>query len=78
MKARVHLLTVLVVDHERMSDEAMEQIIENTRHAYPTVISHASREVEWDDSHPLNHRNTQQQALADLFGAEGQREGGEK
>jgi hypothetical protein len=67
MKARVHLMQVLVIDMERMSDRDVATTLENCRYVNPSVLSQRSVEVDWSDEHPLNHGNTQAQAVADLF-----------
>jgi hypothetical protein len=69
MKCRVHRMTILVVDHERMREKDMAQVVENCRYADPSVLTHESRDVEWSDDHPLNRRDTQAQAVRDLFGS---------
>lgn len=68
MKAKVHRIVLLVVDHELMTDNAMREVIENCRYAYPTVLEQESRDVDWDDDHPLNKRDTQADAVRVLFG----------
>jgi hypothetical protein len=74
MKTKVHKVTILIVDHDRVSDlpgDELKHIIENARYPNrcisPSVMAIETREVEWDDAHPLNRTATWKTAAEDLF-----------
>lgn len=72
MKTQVHLVTLLIIDHDQLGAEGVKTEIENTRYANdcigPSVIGTVTREVDWTDDHPLNKARTQDRAILDLFG----------
>jgi hypothetical protein len=71
MKTKVHLMTVLLIDHDDLGAEGTEQVLEDARYPndclYPTVLNTQTQEVDWDDDHPLNSTQHVAQAVADLF-----------
>ena len=68
MRMRVHRMEILIVDQEGISDADMAGIIGGCKFAYPSILAHESREVEWTDEHPLNRADTQAAAVVALFG----------
>jgi hypothetical protein len=71
MKAKAYKVEILVLDPENCRNEDdVKYFLENVKYLYPKVKSIQSREIEWDDDHPLNHKDTQDQAYKDLFGEE--------
>jgi hypothetical protein len=71
---KAHKVTLLIVDFDKLGAEEVREVIENARYPNrcigPTVMSIETREVEWDDDHPLNYSTTQRQAFEQLFAAE--------
>ena len=69
---KVHVLTVVIVDHDELGAKEAANVLEWTRYANrcisPQVKGVQSYEVgEWDDDHPLNKGSTDVLAyLADL------------
>lgn len=60
MKAR--LVTVLIIDHDDMSEDSVMLNMENTRYPNdcisPKVLEIETFDIgEWDDDHPLNQRD---------------------
>lgn len=72
---KVHKVTLLVVDHDDIGADEMKVVIENTRYPNrcisPDVMAVETCEVEWTDSHPLNHYTRRVKAFEQLFGKEG-------
>jgi hypothetical protein len=71
-KVKVHLLQVLVIDHDELGADEVVRTIQNTRYPNhcisPSVVGKPrTTEVSWTDDHPLNHHNTWQQEVAKLF-----------
>ncbi len=70
-KTQVHLVTIMVVDHDKLGIAGVIDVVENERFPndciYPRVMSTESVEVEWSDDHPLNRRDWQIAANG-LFG----------
>jgi len=60
---KVYKLTVLVVD---LDDLGLDGIADELDTAI--VMHQESREVEWDDDHPLNKKDTYQAEFDRLFG----------
>jgi len=68
MKAKAYKVELLVLDPENCRNEDdVKYFLENVKYLYPKVKSIQSREIEWDN-HPLNHKDTHDQAYKDLFG----------
>lgn len=73
-KTKVHLVTLVIVDHDEMGAEEVKHVLEHTR--YPNhcfagmgVMEIRTGEVEWSDDHPLNSGPSRRAAaVADLFG----------
>jgi hypothetical protein len=56
MKAKAYKVEILVLDPENCRNEDdVKYFLENVKYLYPKVKSIQSREIEWDDDHPLNH-----------------------
>lgn len=74
MKTRVYKLEVMVIDHDHVGEEGIQQLLEHTRypnHAiHPYVMRMESREVDWDDDHPLNDTSTSDAAYEQLFASD--------
>ena len=74
MRTKVHLMTLVVIDHDDLGAEEVRQLLENTRYPndcmYPDAIHSVTRVVDWSDDHPLNNPITWESALRDLFGEE--------
>lgn len=69
---KVHQIVLTVIDFDEMGPEAIRETIENARYPNHCISPHVRR-IEtrdigpWDDSHPLNSRETQEQELKRLF-----------
>lgn len=59
---KVHKLTVLVVNHDDLDDEALKVNLESANFAndcmMPELMGIETKEVEWHDGHPLNQTRT--------------------
>lgn len=69
---KVHMITVIVVDHDGLGADQAGQEIENARYPnrciYPHLWKTETRDCgEWSDSHPLNNTRTFDKAVAELF-----------
>ncbi len=68
---RVHKIILLVVDFDDLGADGVTQVLESTKYPnhciHPDVMSIETREVEWDDDHPLNKRDTHESAVEELF-----------
>lgn len=68
---KIHKITLFIVDHDDLGARSCKDVLENARYPNhcigPHVMSTETREVEWTDEHPLNRRDTQEQAFAELF-----------
>lgn len=68
MTAKVHLLSIAVIDPDGSCDEEfIRQCLRSSRYISPTVVSYQARTFEWSDDHPLNTLPTRSAALADIF-----------
>lgn len=67
MKAKAYKIELLVVDCDDTPEEDIICIIEQVRYIYPNVLSIQSKEIDWDDDHPLNKRNTMKQTCEEMF-----------
>lgn len=61
-KTKVHLVTILVVDHDKLGAEQIKVEMESVRYPNyciinPSVMKIETREVVWSDEHPLNYDN---------------------
>ena len=47
-----------MIDHDELGEDGLRRVIEGTKYPnwciHPKVIESESRDVEWDDDHPLN------------------------
>lgn len=59
----VHKVTICVVNHDQVSERDMRVMFEQMRYLFNNVVSVETKEVDWDDDHPLNYDKT----LADEF-----------
>ena len=68
MKPKVYKMTLQVIDFEGTSEEDIISTIENSKYFCVNVKDICSREIgEWNDDHPLNKKDTCDQAFKDLF-----------
>jgi len=67
VKATVHKITLMVVDHENLKADDIVDLLESCRWVYPRVTSIETAEVDWRDDHPLNRRETRDATLAEIF-----------
>lgn len=71
MMTKVHMVTVLVIDHDDLGPDGVRETLEHTKYPNwcmcPSVMDIQTREVEWSDDHPLNG-GKQEQAAKELFG----------
>lgn len=74
---KVHKITLMVVDHDQIGVDQLQQVIENVNYpndcCAPEVMAIESAEVDWTDLHKINMRATRDAALRELFPAGGQR-----
>ena len=64
----VHRITMIVVDHDDLSeDDLIEEIRDRLRSQSIAVSSHESQEIEWEDDSPFNFRSTVLAAAEELF-----------
>jgi hypothetical protein len=70
MPIKIHRV-VLVVDHDDIGADEIRTIIENQRYPNrcigPVVMVTDTREIDWNDDHPLNTRSQRDAAFATLF-----------
>ena len=68
---KVYKITLLVVDHDDCGPDDVKEVIENQRYPnhciHPDVMAIETREIEWDDRHPLNITATTKAAFEELF-----------
>ena len=68
----VHKIEIIVEDFDGLGAEEIKHVIENARYPnrciLPKVRSIVTRDCgEWQDNHPLNHRDKREAALRQLF-----------
>lgn len=72
MATKVHKVTLLIVDHDQLGADGVREVIEPTRYPNhcigPSVMDVETREVEWDDRHPLNRYDTMRAEFERMFG----------
>jgi hypothetical protein len=55
---KVFKIELMVIDFDEVGQDGVRNVIENTKYPNrciaPDVVSIEQREIEWDDSHPLN------------------------
>lgn len=71
---KVHLLQVLVIDHDALGVDEVERVLEDANYPNdcitPSVIKSQSAEIDdWNDDNLLNHSDTQAAELDRLFSA---------
>lgn len=65
---KAYAVTIVVVDHEGMGQQAIEYELSNARHAYGSVLKTVEADIgDWSDSHPLNHRGSFHATATKLF-----------
>jgi hypothetical protein len=69
MKVKAYKVELLVLDLENsFNEQEIEYSLQNVKYLYPVVKSIQSREIDWDDAHPINHKDTHERAYKNLFG----------
>lgn len=68
---KVHKVTLMIVDHDVLGHDGVREVLENARYPnhcmYPRVMDIETVEVQWNDSHPLNKRDSRDVAFEELF-----------
>ena len=64
---KVYKFEVMVLDFEGMGEEEIKHLLENNRFLHAHAMSAKGKDIEWDDSHPLNKCGTMARAYTDLF-----------
>lgn len=68
MKANVWKMDIVIIDHENISLEDIKTMLrERMRHISALVLSSKKKEIEWDDSLPINQRDGWEKAVNDMF-----------
>lgn len=74
MTTKVHKVTLIIIDDEQLGEEEISAIIENQKYPNhcisPLVYSIDTKEIEWNDDHPLNKKDTYKIAFKNLFNKE--------
>lgn len=69
---KIHLITIMVADFDDLGMAGVQDTLVTMRYPNhciaPQIVAGETREVEWDDDHPLNKTFTWRQALGELFG----------
>lgn len=65
--ARVYKVELMIVDHEDCGEDEVITLLESVKYLYPLVVDIDSVPIEWDDEHPLNHRDTWRQEFNQMF-----------
>ncbi len=72
MKTKVYKVTLMVVDHGDIGEKELRSVIESTRYPNrcitPSVFDVQTKEVDWDDDHPLNDARTSRDEFRRMFG----------
>ena len=67
---KVYKVELMVIDFDEVGEE-MKEIIENQKYPNycisPSVVSMESREIEWDDKHPINDGKGWREEFKKLF-----------
>lgn len=70
-KIPVHLITLLVIDHDKLGQQEAKHVLENARYPnhcmHPAVLNVRTVETEWTDEHPLNRSTTRADELMRMF-----------
>jgi hypothetical protein len=70
-KTKVHRVVLMIVDTDDIGAKHVTDVIEDARYPNhciaPSVMSIETREVDFDDSHPLNNGRTKRDAFVQLF-----------
>lgn len=71
VKTQVHRVVLLIIDHDVVGSEGVQDVIEDARYPNrcisPEVMSIETVEVEWTDEHPLNYHDKTEAEFARLF-----------
>lgn len=69
--ATVHRITMIVVDHDDLSEAELIEEINSALSLSVVVTAHESKEIEWDsDDNPFNYDSKIPAAAEKLFGKE--------
>ena len=67
----VHRVTICVLDFENWNADEIRRVLDRdvfSTATYPSVMSVESRTIEhWTDDHPLNRKDTEADAMRELF-----------
>lgn len=68
---KVHMVTLLIIDHDSLGAEGVKEVIQETHYPNhciaPSVLKIDTCEVEWSDDHALNRRDRQMSEVERLF-----------
>lgn len=68
---KVYKVELMILDYDNLGEKNIIEVIENTHYPNncitPIVHGVGSREIEWDDDHPLNNAETHEKTFRDLF-----------
>ncbi len=69
---KAHKVTLLIVDFDQVGKKGIKEEIENANYGNdciaPKVMEIQTVDIgEWEDSHPLNRRDTQEETFKELF-----------
>ncbi len=68
---KVHKLVVMVIDFDGLGDDEVMVVLEAQKFPNwciaPKVMGIDTKEVDWEDNHPLNRCGTQYMAFKELF-----------
>lgn len=68
---KVFKLEIFIADFDELGAEEIKQVLENANYPNdcisPDVMKCESRDVEWSDDHPLNGKDTFDEAVKKLF-----------
>ncbi len=71
---KVYKVEVMVVDHDEIGEDGIKTALAtasfSNRCMRPQFVRAESREIEWDDRHPLNMRVGWREAFLAMFGSD--------
>lgn len=70
-KTKVVKVELLIVNFDELSEEEIKCVLENARYPNhcigPSVMAMETKEVDWNDDHPLNMKKTKEEEYNRLF-----------
>jgi len=70
-KMKIHKIEILIIDFDGLGEEGIKDVIENTRYPNDCISLEVkmikTKEIEWNDEHPLNFSNTSDEEYQRLF-----------